>query len=160
MKSKAIVTDVIFRLEDTGRIKKLRNGSYTVEASLETYTGVVDSVNAHFAYVVLDGEDEQEDIWVAKQDLLGALDDDKVKVVLKPRRHGKKPEGKVVEIVEHSREEFVGRLEMSARYGFVIPDFKKMFHDIYVHYNDLNGAKHGEKVIVKIIQWPEKDKKT
>ena len=41
VKSKAIVTDVIFRLEDTGRIKKLRNGSYTVEASLETYTGVV-----------------------------------------------------------------------------------------------------------------------
>ncbi len=158
-KSKAIVTNVIFQLEDTGRLKKLRNGSYTIEASLETLTGVVDSVNARFAYVVLDGEEEQEDIWVAKQDLLGAMDDDKVKVVLKPGKHGKHPEGKVVEILERNRDEFVGRLEMSARYGFVIPDFKKMFHDIYVHYNDLNGAKHGDKVIVKITQWPARDKK-
>ena len=159
VKSKGIVTDVIFQLEDRGTIKRLRNGSYTIEASRETMTGVVDSVNARFAYVVLDGEEAKEDIWVAKDDLLGAMDDDKVKIVLKPGKHGKHPEGKVVEILSRHRDEFVGRLEMSARYGFVIPDFKKMFHDIYVRYEDLGGAKHNDKVIVKITQWPERNKK-
>ena len=34
-----------------------------------------------------------------------------------------------------------------------------MFHDIYVHVNDLAGAKHNDKVIVKVTQWPERDKK-
>ena len=159
VKSKGIVTDVIFQLEDRGTIKRLRNGSYIIEASRETMTGVVDSVNARFAYVVLDGEEAKEDIWVAKDDLLGAMDDDKVKIVLKPGKHGKHPEGKVVEILSRHRDEFVGRLEMSARYGFVIPDFKKMFHDIYVRYEDLGGAKHNDKVIVKITQWPERNKK-
>jgi len=158
-KSKGIVTEVIFRLEDRGVLKKLRNGSYMVEGELKTITGIVDSVNARFAYVVPLGEGEQEDIWVAREDLFGAMDDDKVKVALKSTRHGRSREGKVVEVLERNRDEFVGRVEMSTRYAFVIPDFKKMFHDIYVHYEDLNGAKHNDKVIVKITQWPERDKK-
>ena len=160
--SKGKVTDVIFSMADRGIIKRLRNGAFTSEKELETLIGVVDSVNARFAYVVLErkeDEEETEDIWVAKEDLLGAMDDDEVKVVLKAKRHGKHPEGKVVEILTRYRDEFVGRLEMSTRYGFVIPDFKKMFHDIYIHHNDLNGAKHNDKVIVKITQWPERDKK-
>lgn len=160
--SKGKVTDVIFTLADRGMIKRMRNGAFTVEKELETLIGVVDSVNARFAYIVLEkgaGDEEQEDIWVAKEDLLGAMDDDTVKVVLKAKRHGKHPEGKVVEILTRYRDEFVGRLEMSTRYGFVIPDFKKMFHDIYIHHNDLNGATHNDKVIVKVTQWPERNKK-
>ena len=160
--SKGKVTDIIFSMADRGIIKRLRNGAFTAEKELETLLGVVDFVNSRFAYIVLErkeGEEETEDIWVAKEDLLGAMDDDEVKVVLKPKRHGKHPEGKVVEILTRYRDEFVGRLEMSTRYGFVIPDFKKMFHDIYIHHNELNGAKHNDKVIVKITQWPERDKK-
>ena len=158
-KSKQIVTEVIYRLEDTGMLKKLRNGSYAVEKrDLHTITGVVDYVNARFAYIVPEDE-EMEDIWVAKEDLLGAFDDDRVKVVLKQKRHGKHMEGKVIDILARHRDEFVGRLEMSTRYAFVIPDFKKMFHDIYVRLGDLKGGNHNDKVIVKVTQWPERDKK-
>lgn len=156
--SKRMVTEAIYKLEDTGVIKKLRNGSYTLEGEVETITGTVDSVNARFAYVIPDNE-EGEDIWVSVDDLLGAFDDDRVKVALKSKRHGKSREGKVIEVLNRNRDEFVGRLEMSTRYAFVIPDFKKMFHDIYIHMNDLNGAKHNDKVIVKITEWPERDKK-
>ena len=158
-KSKGIVTEVIFRLEDSGKIKKLRNGSYAAAGEMTTITGVVDYVNARFAYVVPDDGEEDNDVWIAREDLLGALDDDKVKVVLKPTRHGKSREGKVVEILSRHRNQFVGRIEMSTRYAFVIPDFKKMFHDIYIKYEDLNGAKHNDKVLVEITEWPERDKK-
>jgi len=48
---------------------------------------------------------------------------------------------------------------MSTRFAFIIPDFKKVHHDIYVHHDKLNGAKHNDKVIVKITSWPERDKK-
>ncbi len=157
-KSKEIVTSAIYRLEDIGAIKKLRNGSYTVEISNESIEGTVDYVNARFAFIVTDDEG-QPDIWVPKDDLLGALDDDRVKVVLKSRKHGKHPEGKVVEIIERYRDEFVGRLEMSTRYAFVIPDFKKMFHDIYIRLDALGDSKHNDKVMVKLTQWPERDKK-
>jgi len=159
VKSKNIVTEAIYRLEDKGVIKKLRNGAFTIEVDSKTLTGTIDSVNARFAYAVLDGSEETKDIWISVNDLNGALDDDRVKLVLKPGKHGKHQEGRVVEILGRNREEFVGRVEMSTRYGFVIPDFKKMFHDVYVRYEDLNGAKHNDKVIVKITQWPGRDKK-
>ena len=160
VKSKKLVTDAIFRLEDIGSIKKLRNGSFAMDATdMKTMTGVVDNVNARFGYVTLDDIDETEDIFISVNDLNGALDDDKVKITLKSSRHGKHREGRVVEVLERNRQEFVGRLEMSTRYGFVIPDFRKMFHDIYVRFEDLNGAKHNDKVIVKITEWPERDKK-
>lgn len=160
VKSKKLVTEAIFRLEDSGAIKKLRNGSFTVDvADMKTMTGIVDNVNARFGYVTLDDIEETEDIFISVNDLNGALDDDKVKITLKPGRHGKHREGRVVEVLERNRQEFVGRLEMSTRYGFVIPDFRKMFHDIYVRFEDLNGAKHNDKVIVKIIEWPGRDKK-
>ncbi len=159
-KSKQIVTDVVYRLEDAGVLKRLRNGSFISEQrELETITGIVDYVNARFAYVVPEDPEFEGDIWVSKEDLLGAMDDDTVKVVLKNKRHGKSPEGKVVEILARHRDEFVGRIEMSARYAFVIPDFRKMHHDIYVHLNELKGARHNDKVIVKVTQWPERDKK-
>ncbi|MFY0594033.1 ribonuclease R [Roseivirga sp.] len=158
-KSKALVTEAIFRLEDKGVIKKLRNGAFTMEVDLTTLVATIDSVNARFAYAVLDGPEETTDVWISVNDLNGALDDDKVKIIIKPGKHGKHREGKVVEILERNRGEFVGKLEMSTRYGFVVPDFKKMFHDIYVRYEDLNGAKHNDKVIVKITQWPDRNKK-
>ena len=42
-KSKQIVTDVIYRLEDKGKIKRLRNGSYAVEKqALKPFIGEVD----------------------------------------------------------------------------------------------------------------------
>ncbi len=157
-KSKEIVTSAIYRLEDQGVIKRLRNGSFTVVANTNSIEGVVDYVNARFAFIVCDDED-QVDVWVAKEDLLGAFDDDRVKVILKPTKHGKHPEGKVIEVIQRYRDEFVGRLEMSTRYAFIIPDFKKMFHDIYVRLEDLGNAKHNDKVLVKVTQWPERDKK-
>lgn len=157
--SKGIVSEVIYRMGDRGVLKKLRNGSFLVEAEQKTIIGTVDFVNSRFAYVVPDGAEEQDDIWVAREDLSGAMDDDRVKVILKPTKHGKSVEGKVVEVLDRHRDEFVGRVEMSTRYAFVVPDFKKMHHDIYVRYEDLNGAQHNDKVIVKITDWPERDKK-
>jgi ribonuclease R len=67
-------------------------------------------------------------------------------------------EGKVLEITKRLRDEFVGRVEISPRYAFVIPDFRKMHHDIFVHKGDLNGAEHNQKVVVKISEWREDDK--
>ena len=159
-RSKAIVSKAIFQLETRNVIEKLRNGAFTIVVqAAETMTGTVDWVNARFAYVVLDEKEAKEDIWVAKDDLLGALDGDKVRIIRKPVRSGKHPKGKVVEVLSRYRDEFVGRLEMSAKYGFVIPDFRKMFHDIYIPHEDLKGAKHNDKVIVKISRWPEHHKK-
>jgi len=115
-------------------------------------TGQVDYVNPRFAYIV--SEELEEDVKVKSENLKHAFDDDLVKVQIFKSRRGDRIEGKVVEIVNRHRTEFVGRVESSGNYAFVIPDFKKMHADIFVSSDNLKGAKPDDKVVVEIIQWP------
>ncbi|MTI23119.1 ribonuclease R, partial [Fulvivirga sp. RKSG066] len=147
---------VLNQMEKEGKIQRIANGGYKTTREPEFVTGKVDHVNPRFAYVLTpEGED---DIYVKTQDLKYAVDGDIVRVVLHSKTSGKKPEGKVLEVVERGREEIVGRIEFSPRFAFVMPDNRKLHQDIFVHLDSTNGAKHNDKVIVKITEWPDNDK--
>jgi ribonuclease R len=120
--------------------------------------GQVDHVNPAYAYIVPKAE-EQEDIWVKQEDLLGALDQDLVKVlVLQQAKENKRSVGRVVEIIERNQAPIVGRLDRHGKNAFVIPDGRRMHYDIFIKEQALGGAKHNDKVIVKIAGWPHGDK--
>jgi len=61
----------------------------------------------------------------------------------------------VVEILKRSRTEFVGIVQMSPKFAFVVPDSNKMPIDIFVALHELKGAKDGDKVVVKMLDWPQ-----
>ncbi len=144
-------------LAETGVAQQLRNGAYKFHAKTTSKTGVVDHVSSRFAYVVMaEGED---DIWVSSEALNGALDGDTVQVAIYNHTTGRKPEGEVVEVLQRKKDEFVGVLEVRAKYGFVIPDNRKMHTDIYVKKEDFKEAQAGDKVIVKVTRWPVQDEK-
>ncbi len=46
--------------------------------------------------------------------------------------------------------------ENSKHFGFVIPDDKRFGSDIFIAKDNMNGARNGMKVLVEIINWPEK----
>jgi len=118
--------------------------------------GKVDYVNPRFAYIVSD--DLEEDIKVKSENLKYAFDDDLVKVQIFKSRKGDRLEGKVIEIVDRFRKEFVGRVELMNNYAFVIPDFRKMHFDIFIAPENLKGASPDDKVVVEIIQWPSRNR--
>ncbi|MGB0176755.1 MAG: ribonuclease R, partial [Owenweeksia sp.] len=117
-------------------------------------TGRVDMTAKGSAYVI--SEDRETDVYITPKNLNQALHGDQVKVLLFAQRKNKKPEGEIVEILERSREEFVGVIQLSKNYGFLIPDSKKMLVDIYIPKESLNGAKEGQKAIARITDWPDK----
>ena len=155
--AKSSMTSVLEKLEKKGKVKELMHGKYQSTNEPEFILGKVDFVNPKFAFIVSD--ELEQDIRVEADALMNALDGDTVKVLsYGPGSSRHRPDGEVVEVVERARSQFVGRLEMSARYGFVIPDQRKMYDDIYVKMEDLNEAKHGDKVIVDILEWPSQDR--
>lgn len=129
-----------------------------LSSATPTYiVGQVDYVNPAYAYIVPkeSQEGEQGDIWVKQEDLLGALDKDLVKVlVLQKAKENKRSVGKVVEIIERNQAPIVGRLDRYGKHAFVIPDGRRMHYDIFIKEKALQGAKHNDKVIVKILDWP------
>jgi len=116
--------------------------------------GIVDFVNPSFAYLIV--EDRENDVWVSANKLNGALDGDKVAFTVHRGQRRNREEGKVIEVLERSRTEFAGKVEMSRHFAFVVPSYRKMYEDIFVSKEHINGAKAGQKVVVKVTDWPKK----
>ncbi|MCU0419075.1 MAG: ribonuclease R, partial [Cyclobacteriaceae bacterium] len=145
------------QLEEAGKIKQLPSGGYASTRKATTITGTVDHVNFRFAYVVT-GVEGDKDIYIKTEHLDTALHGDTVAVELFGRKSGANPEGKVVEIIKRARTRFVGRLEASKNYAFVVPDFKKIYQDFFIYPEHMNGAVTNDKVVFEVTRWGDGDK--
>ena len=155
--AKSTLVSLLSKLEKEGKVRSLTRGKYQTTTEPSFILGKVDFVNPRFAFIVSD--ELEQDMRVEAYELQNALDGDTVKIIsYGAGTADRRPEGEVVEVVERGRTQYVGRLEMSARYAFVIADHRKMYDDIYVKREDLNGASNGDKVIVDIIEWPVDDR--
>lgn len=154
-----IINDLLRQLRKEGRITALADSNYVLNVGEEKeVTGVVDLANARFAYVI--SADTEEDIRVPTENLMFAMGGDKVRVRLTPNREGSRPEGEVVEILERVSDEVAGRLEVSKNFAFLIPNFRKLYFDIFIPEEEIQGAQHGDKVLVKITEWPRSANKS
>ncbi len=119
-------------------------------------TGTVDMKQTGKAYVIR--AEGGEDIFIASNNTYHAIHGDKVKVRMFPKRPGRKPEGQIIKIIKRQKEQFVGTIKVSRNFAFLLQDSQNMPVDIFIPKSDLNEAKNGEKVVVKITDWPEHSK--
>lgn len=102
------------------------------------------------AYLVSD--ELPKDIYVHTSKTNKALHLDTVKVEVIEGR-GRAIEGRVVEIVKRFKTEFVGVLQITERFAFLIPDSPKMNVDIFIPLSKLNGGKDGQKAVARLTNW-------
>jgi ribonuclease R len=133
---------------------KLNPKLATAVAKANTVTGIVDMKQTGKAYVICPGQ--PEDILIEPNNTNHALNGDKVKVHIFPKRKNRKTEGIIVEIVERAKKQFVGIVHVSKRFAFLVPDSPLINVDIYIPLTALKGAKHGQKAVALITEWPEK----
>ncbi|MCG1035089.1 ribonuclease R [Polaribacter sargassicola] len=138
------------------KIKEIDRGKFQINADRKYSVGVLDITSNGNGYFVTD--DYEEDIFIPNVNLGKGLHNDTVKAYVYKKRSGKKLEADVVEIVERAKTEFVGVLQKNKNFGFVIPDSNKMYADIFISQNKLNGAEDGDKVQATITDWPQNSK--
>ncbi|MDR0845197.1 MAG: ribonuclease R [Tannerella sp.] len=100
-------------------------------------------------------EDGGEPIRVAERNSHHAMDGDKVRVQLFARRKGAEPEAEVVDVLESKKSTFVGKLQISKDYAFLVTEDKTLANDIFISKDMLKGGKNNDKAVVRIIEWPE-----
>ncbi len=152
-----ILDDLIF----TEDLNEVRKGKYMLNpkklqelANKKKYiTGTVDMKKTGKAYIVSD--EGGDDIYVASNNVGHALHNDHVKVLLFPKRKSHKTEGQIIEVLERIKDTYVGVLEMSKNFGFVVTDNQTMPYDIFVAKSKTLDALNGQKVLVKITEWPK-----
>lgn len=141
-------------LQGKNSIQEIERGKYILTPSLNYYTGRVDIAGRGQGYIIV--EDLEEDIFVSSKNLNKALNGDIVEVYVFKRKKGGKSEGEITKIIERKRTEFVGTIQVQENFAFVDVSDHKMYTDIFVPKNKINGAKNGEKVLVAMEEWPEK----
>ena len=110
-------------------------------------------INRSGTAFVISENDLAEDVFVAEANLSNALHNDLVKVLVFPARNKRSPEGEVVEVIERSKKQLVGTIQISKGIAYFIPDNPVYRRDILIPGRMLNGAKSGAKVVVVITAW-------
>ena len=154
---RAVVARTLDELVKRKQLEEVEPGRYRLLNRAGYKTGTLDMTHHGYAYLV--SEEGGEDVYIARNDLKTALDGDLVKVFVYPKRkRSNRTEGEVVEILERARTTFVGTVEISRNYAFLLPDSRKMPVDIFIPLEKLKGAEHGQKATARIIDWPAKVK--
>ena len=154
---RAIVNRTLDELVAGKQLEQVEPGRYRLLSRAGYKTGTLDMTQHGYAFLV--SEDSEDDVFIARNNLKTGLNGDLVKVFVYPKRkQSTRSEGEVVEILERARDTFVGTVEISRNFAFLLPDSRKMPFDIFIPQDKLNGVEHGQKAIARIIDWPVKVK--
>lgn len=156
MDMKRQISEVLREMARDGELDEISTGRYKVKQSGAYITGVVELTAKGAAYII--SAESEGDIFVAFPNLKHALSGDKVKVLVYARSRNHRPEGEVVEILERKKGTFVGIVQKSDNYAFLIPTGRQLPYDVFIPVDHLHGAVNGDKVVVKIKEWPENQK--
>ena len=105
-------------------------------------------------------EESKIDYYIPKEYTKGAFHGDKVLIEVLPNTKGEHKEGIVKDILERELKTIVGVFQKGKNksFGFVVTD-NRFLPDIYVDNKDSLKAKNGDKVVVRITFYGNKDKK-
>lgn len=104
-------------------------------------------------------KDTGEIITIDHNFLKTALHGDTVRILLHPFKKGDPQKGEVTKIIRRASKGFAGILEQDNGVYFLAPSDLRMYTDIIIPKDKLNGAQTGQKVFTTIIEW-DNPKKT
>lgn len=161
--SKDLVNKIIESLVESNVLIELSRGKikYNPDLLAEKYQhviieGKVDMKQTGKAYVI--SKDVDDDVFIASGNTGHAIHGDIVKVRLFPIRKNHKTEGEIIEIVKRVKSQFVGKIQVTGKFAFLIPDESNMPFDIFIPNESLNNGTNGQKAIARIVDWPDRSK--
>jgi ribonuclease R len=147
---RAFINQLLYELSDEDFLVEISRGKFKVNSRGGYIEGTIDRQGVKSFLIPDDGG---EPVFIPERKTNHALLNDKVKVFLYAHRKGQQPEGEVVEITKRAKDTFVGILDVSDNYAFLIVDNRIMTNDIFIPKNKLKGGKSGQKAVVKLLDW-------
>ena len=147
------VVDLLYDLSAENFITEIDRGRYRYNGLGTTAIGTFGRrSNGKNSFIPEDGG---APVFVAERNSGHAMDGDKVKVQLFAKRKGAEPEAEVIEVLESQKKTFVGKLQVTKGFAFLITENKTLANDIFIPKEKLKGGKNGD---VRIVEWPDEAK--
>jgi ribonuclease R len=151
---KIILNDVMISLSNSGVLKEEKRGSFKLIQTTKKVIGVVNtSVNSG---VYLDVEGTEEEVFVPKEYSMFSLKYDTVEVLIFNKSKGKL-QGEITKVLERNKNTFVGLIQETNGFGFLITDSKIPF-DVFIPKPQINPSVVGKIVLVKVVNWDNSQK--
>lgn len=153
------IKSAVNRLKQLGHIMVSKGNlvrlNETTAGDKNIVQGKLDVTSHGDGYVIVEGRDQ--DIKISRKYMGTALDGDIVNVKLMGyHRKSNKPLGRIENVEKRANTLFVGKLEEVAKNTYIIKsDSHSSRIDFFVEADDLNGAKAGDKVSCRLMQWDD-----
>ena len=147
---RVFINQLLYELLDEDFLVEISRGKFKVNSRGGYIEGIIDRQGVK-TYLIPD--DGGEPVFIPERKTNHAFLNDRVKVFLYAHRKGQMLEGEVVEITKRAKDTFVGILEVSENFAFLISDNKVLTNDIFIPKSKLNGGKNGQKAVVKLLEW-------
>ncbi|MFV0366404.1 MAG: ribonuclease R [Mangrovibacterium sp.] len=152
---KRLVNVVLEELHESGRIEQPFRGRFKMSSKVTSLTGKIELQPQGSALFISD--ELEEPIIIPARNLQHAMEGDVVKVAPYAKHRKRYLEGEVIEIIKRAKETFVGTIERTRNFSFLVPSGKSAF-DVFIPNDKLHGALNGQKAVVKITDWPARAK--
>jgi ribonuclease R len=149
-----LLLKVLIELEQEGSIYRNRNERYGVPERMNLIRGRLQAHAKGFGFLIPEDK-EQVDVYIHANDLHGAMNNDTLFVRVTGKSNNGKQEGEVVRIITRANTQIVGTLESTENFTFVHADDKRINKDIFIPTKSMMGAVNGQKVVVRIVHYPE-----
>ena len=148
---RSMCLDIVLELLDNGYLKE-KDGQFSLMQKSKFLEGVLQRRVGGKNFLVPD--DGSDAVFIAERNSAGAVNGDRVKVVLFARRPHAGPEGEVTEIIKRAKDTFVGTLQVKGKFAYLVtPD--RSDKDIYIPLSSLKKGQDGQKAVVKVVEWPD-----
>ncbi|MDP1535569.1 MAG: ribonuclease R [Burkholderiales bacterium] len=139
-------------MERDGQIMRNRRGDLCVVEKLDLIRGRVLGHKDGFGF--MQREDGGADLFLSPREMQKVLHGDRVMARISGMDRRGRPEGKIVEVLEHGQQRLVGRLHVEHGVTFVAAEDKRISQEFVVPAGEAGKAKVGQVVTVEIISQP------
>ena len=139
-------------LERAGDIVRNRAGALLVARRIAVLAGRVEGHPDGHGFLVPD--DGSASVFVPPAEMRQAIHGDRASVRVTGRDHRGRPVGEIVEILERGSRRIVGRLHSEHGVLFLVPEDRRIAHDVLVPPANVGGAKPGQVITVELVAQP------
>ncbi len=136
---------------DGQAVRNRRNGYVTVDNE-DLVRGGVRAIPEGWG--VLKPDTPADDIYLSPREMRNLLHGDRVVVRIIGLNRDGRAEGKLVEVLERANRTVAGRYFEESGVGFLVPDSKRIQHDVIIPAEHRGEASHGQLVVAEITSQP------
>lgn len=141
---------ILKEMEEETTIYHTNKDKYMLFEDSHLEKGILHVNKKGFGFVLVDGL--EDDIYVKEENINGALHGDLVVAEITSKKNVDKLEGRIVKVLKHERNTYVGEFHSSKKFGIVTIDDQKINLKVIISNENSLKAVDGHKVVIEILK--------